>query len=354
MSRRVASEAVFIDTCILERENFDFGGVKLSALAQLSQAGRVHPLTTTITVREVTSHLERLAREACGYRPKKILRNSRLPEVAALFTQIEQVDVVNELIGQFEDFQETTKTVVLDVCPESVSQVLDDYFAQLAPFENKKKAEFPDAFVVQALLHWSAENGQDVAVVSADRGVQAACARHARLEAFEDLADYLDAINHADEKLVDFVYEMVAESGEAVPLLSTDFGWGGFSLVDVDGDVSDAVLVDVEFDGDIEVISHRDDSAIVQMGAVLTFEADISYIEPGTECYDSEDGVTYGGIELHDTVTRSVHRDVVVNVGFRGLSREGFGVGQMRMADSTDIELEAYPPGDRLRRPYQD
>ena len=55
--------------------------------------------------------------------------------------------------------------------------VLAAYFEKQPPFgHGKNKAEFPDALVLETLREWCAKNELNMAVVSLDQGVQAACA----------------------------------------------------------------------------------------------------------------------------------------------------------------------------------
>jgi hypothetical protein len=101
-----------------------------------------------------------------------------------------------------------------------------------------------------------------------------------------------------------------------------------------------------KFDGDIEVIRLQADAASVQASAVLTFNAAIEYMEPGTSWYDKEDGQIYGGNLVRDTVSRTVRRDIGLDVEFGRVDDVEFQVVSMWIADEADVFFESYPPGD--------
>lgn len=345
MNEEFTSPNVFLDTCIIEGEMFNFASRRLAALSDLANANRVRTFTTPVTDYEIVERM-RVAVAEEWRKLKGVLRYSNLPEIAA-YRGLKATDIINELAQQHRAFHETLGTKVVEVPDHVLSVVLSDYAQRLSPFEASKKSEFPDAFALRALEAWCETNGQQMAVVSSDAGVRAACGRTDVLTPFASLADYLDAVNDADEVLVAFISEHVFEIDDPLQYVAQSFSGLGFGLADMsDGEVLEADLTDVEFDGDIEVIKLEADAASVQASAVLTFNATIEYMEPGTYWYDKEDGQIYGGNPVRDTVSRTVRRDIGLDVEFGDIDDGDFRVVSMWIADEADVFFESYPPSD--------
>lgn len=345
MNEEITSPNVFLDTCIIEGEMFHFASRRLGALSNLAKANRVRTFTTTVTDHEVVERI-RVAVGEEWRKLKGVLRHSDLPAVAA-YRAVKAADIVNELEEQYRAFHESLGTNVVEIPDHVLSAVLTDYAQRRAPFEERKKSEFPDAFAVRALEAWCETSEQQMAVVSSDAGMRTACERTDVLTPFATLADYLDAVNDADDVLVAFISEHVFEIDNPLQYLAQAFSGLGFGLADMsDGEVLEVDLTDVEFDGDIEVIGLEADAASVQASAVLTFTATIEYMEPGTSWYDKEDGQIYGGNPVRDAVSRTVRRDIGLDVAFGDLDGGEFRVVSMWIADEADVFFESYPPSD--------
>ena len=71
----------------------------------------------------------------------------------------------------FDDFLRTINTEILGADLIDVGLVLGDYFETKPPFENseKKKSEFPDAFIAQQIRKRFGET-EEVVIISNDKG----------------------------------------------------------------------------------------------------------------------------------------------------------------------------------------
>jgi hypothetical protein len=221
--------------------------------------------------------------------------------------------------------------------------VLDSYFKRLPPFGlGKNKAEFPDALALETLKNWCRREGRGMAVVTRDEGVKATCSEHGPLYHFEDLPKYLDAIVSEDETLSAFIREMIQGHDDEIFDKATEaFPNLGFYLDDQDGDVNHVELTEIEYDGEVEMISLAADKAIVEMPATLTFDADISYKKAGTGVWDGEDKVLLFQETAEETVTETAHRSVAVEITFEALEPKSFQIRRVWFEGKQDIPVKS-------------
>lgn len=350
-SRLAAPKSVFIDTEAYISNNYDFGGRRFRSLLQLVEVDEVEVFSTTVTVREVHSNIVETVMNAPKVKPHKILRNSKIAGVKALFEPVPRGEVRDELLEQFESFLDEGDVEVLEASGESLEQVLDDYFERRPPFgEEKNKAEFPDAIAIDTLKRWCDENDEDMAIITCDKGMASTCREaQGRLRHFDSLSAYLDAVLVPDSEAVhEFVLDMVEQHRDEVFRdLSEEFGDLAVLIVDqIEGDVEYAELLSIDFNDGVEVVRLENGEASIEVPTELEFRADLNYPEEGTAIYDSEEGRTFYPHWVAASVTRTVTRLVELDVKMEGLIPERFKVKKAKFAGAADIEIEAYPYSD--------
>ena len=338
---------VFLDTEVFVRENFNYKSTRFKSLMSLASAGRIQVFSTDLTLREIeTSIRSHVDGAVASVKPGPVLKNSDLPRVKALFGKLDVARIRDELVGQLNQYMEVAKITVLDVPASVLSPVLDAYFARQPPFgPAKNKAEFPDALVLETLREWCTQEESDLAIVSRDKGVGVACERDEALHHFNDLAEYLNALFASEEALSAFVREMIqAAHGSILKKAKEGFPDRGAFLGDEEGEVEELELIDVEFGeeaGDLEIISLDRSHAEVELAVSLTFRCELSYKEPGTGIWDSEETVLVFQEEVKRTVTRETEGPLVVEVGFKRLDPHSFRVERVSFEGDRDIEVYA-------------
>ena len=191
---------VFLDTVVFVQCNFDYSSTVFRDVTSLGARGIIQVLLTDITVREIRAKIREAVKSALpGVETKAILRNSTLPEIERRRDPVAQEAVENELteelLNQFEQFLEDARVNILEFEAEGILEVFDDYFELNPPFGlGKNKAEFPDACALNALKKWCDAEIEDLAVVTQDNGIAAACITTDRFQHFKHLAEYLKAI----------------------------------------------------------------------------------------------------------------------------------------------------------------
>lgn len=164
------------------------------------KAGRAHHVIAEVTVQEVRARIAVSVDEARValrvYQNKaRILQNSQSESIRRLFKTPSRKKALDDLWNQFAEYLEDLGSTVLPTDSVNPSFVFSRYFNRQPPFSaSKKKAEFPDAFAIEALRVYSVENDCDVTVVSADPDWFAAVGQSERLLHFERLDEFLQTL----------------------------------------------------------------------------------------------------------------------------------------------------------------
>ena len=337
----IRASNVFLDTEVFLEANFAYASPRLTSVRGLAGSDRIHVFLTTLTVREIKANIREAIQRAANTRLPPILRNSSSSRVKVLFEPLDAAEIETELFSQLDEFIKDARVTVLPIEGEVLGPVLDDYFDRLPPFGlGKNKAEFPDALVLETLKEWCRVEDRGMAVVTRDEGVRAACSDAGPLFHFEDLPRYLNAVASENDVLSTFIREMIVrQDREVFEKARIAFPYLGFYLSDQDGDVENVELTDIDYDGDIAIISLTAEQAIIEMPATLKYTADVSYSVPGTGSFDAEDRVLLYQDTAAATVTRGAHRSVAAEVTFADLDPESFEVHSVWFEGSQDISV---------------
>ena len=201
--------AVTIDTNIFDAAKFDLCNTStLKILANYVENGKIEVALSDIVVRESKRHIADQVEKICG-----IMRKARTDALKGasehLISTIGLGDILriirnkDELIAKveemFDDFLRTINAEILGADLIDISLILDDYLGTKPPFESseKKKSEFPDAFIAQQIRKRFSEKKQ-VAIVSNDKGFIKACGESKNHLFFSSLGELYDAISKED------------------------------------------------------------------------------------------------------------------------------------------------------------
>lgn len=201
--------AVTIDTNIFDAAKFDLGdGSTLRILEKYVKNGKIKVVLSDIVVRESRRHIASQAKTVCS-----IVRKARAKVLDVSTEHLINIVGFNEILTivnnkkelalraeeMFDNFLRAINAEILDTNLIDVGSILDDYFGIKPPFENseKKKSEFPDAFIAQQINKRFGET-EKVVIVSNDKGFRRACKESENHLFFNALRDLYDAINKED------------------------------------------------------------------------------------------------------------------------------------------------------------
>ena len=184
--------AVFLDTNILEAQNFNFAS---TAVATFIPAAKKHSLKFLLAAPiegEITRHMRERARDAV-----KALEDvrKRVPFLAMwkhfppkAMPHLTEGEVIRVAAAAWDEFLQNFSTVKLDYSGVDLATVMRWYERIAPPFqEGKKRKEFPDAFAIAILEHYARETSSVIAVVSDDPDFKRACDRFSSLLYFKSL-----------------------------------------------------------------------------------------------------------------------------------------------------------------------
>lgn len=289
------SRNIFIDTSIFIGQNYSYHGSVFQNIVRLSANRQARVFITDITLREVISHIEADVSRACQAATKlqkdaRILRNITTPPYTGLFEKTDADSAVTELKRQLNAFLAGASVETISTSDVSVKTIFDKYFNRQPPFgDGKKKDEFPDAFVLEALEDWCKEHNERMYLVSTDGDLKDHCVNSNNLVTLEKLAEFISLVEFHDEILAPTVDALLEKNATAVEeSVSQEFLNQGFWIDDQEGDVNEVNVKNIEI-LDRLVLEVDQNTAAIQVDAKIMFEADITYDDLDTASYDSED-----------------------------------------------------------------
>jgi hypothetical protein len=267
---------IFIDTSILEEQNYNFSSVAVSAFLEALKDQKLTLLIPDPTRREIERHIEERSKEVI-----KVLENAKrnAPFLAkwkgwpvkrgdsTLYFQLRQM--ANE---EWDGFLKHFKVENLGYGNVRIEEVMNWYDQQRAPFgEGKKRKEFPDALALAVLLTYARKNRVSVAVVSKDKDFERACGFYSELLYFPSLPALTESLL-SEDKRVSEVKDLIESNLELIiEKITEDFPLLGFHHdEDYEADIEDVEVDDVTIT----------DLRVVHIGgneATLAFEARVNY-----------------------------------------------------------------------------
>lgn len=313
---------IFIDTSIFVGANFHYESSAFKQLITLARESYLLVYLTPITIREVKAKIhERVdaahhAIQKCR-KEAMVLRHLPNDTYLVLFKDFEARTVEATVIEKFDAFISETRATTIPVGGTSVEQVFDQYFSSSPPFgTGKKKSEFPDAFALAALDEWCIAKSRKIYVISTDGDMKRTCEEHEALIGLDSLEALLNIVATDDKILADF-----AESAfehlqlEITGKIAKEFEWLGFIVDDEEGEVEHSQAKNVEIT-ERYLISVTDSNASFRLEANVEYSADVTYYDPDSGVYDSEEGVMLYRETIDETVERTAELSVDLDISF--------------------------------------
>ena len=344
-----ASRRIFIDTSEFEGQNFNFEATVFKALEGLVDNGHITVVLTDVTVSEVKNRIRERVREAVEtqstFRGKaKILQAINSSDVKAAVKPLDADDISSTVISSFDDLVKRLRAETIGIDDVKPSNVFSQYFDRRPPFGvGKKKHEFPDAFILEALRQLALKDGNPINVVSRDGDMVAACADSegllVRQERFSGLVD--EITSEADRSATNWVRKEVEVHRDLiVDEVTQKFEWLGFWLEDQDGDVGDVEVTYVDVD-EPSIITLDGENAVVQIPASIDFGADVSYDDLETASYDSEDKRLFPWRTIEKRVQNSIAVTVEILFSYEVGDSDQFKINRLTIDNDSDIGIMA-------------
>lgn len=148
---------VFLDTNIYDESAYSFRNGMFTQLREHAASGILELQTNSIVEGEVRRHIDKEVGEKVRDLNKVITsRELRLFQTIEEFVPHLAVKEKNHWISaaqnEFTKLLEECHCERIDLSGSNVEEVFSDYFNKKYPFEEAKKDEFPDAFIIQSIL----------------------------------------------------------------------------------------------------------------------------------------------------------------------------------------------------------
>lgn len=344
---RLLTPHVYIDTSALWHHNFAWDGQALSKVKEFVDLGCIKIKTTDILIREIESNLREkvsIAIETLAKARKtvSILRRGTSNPVEQVFSDIDVTEVVQGLLRERDEFFSRCSSESIEVFG-SVGRVFDAYFGRLAPFGNeKKKSEFPDAFVAMSLLAWCERENASIYVVSKDGDLKACCSEHGPLLHVSSLEELI-TIATVEARVLDALKTWLIDAYEIQEKVEREFPNRWCIIEDQNGDVVGMEVTDVSVQ-DIFVIEKDGNVFLVDVPVDVTFEADLRYDDLETATYDNEDKILMPWRKISETVERTQRARVSVECYYDPADREAREIYSIRLNEPKTIYVRAAEP----------
>jgi hypothetical protein len=346
---------VFVDTEAYEHQKFRFDHPALKKLRDLGSAGFLRILTTDVVDGEVRQHIRRTVANAVValdrfHNHAGVLQANSSDECRSLFKQIEESHLAELGIAVWEGFLEDAKVEIVRASTVHALDLLNLYFAQLPPFSERKKAEFPDAISVLSLDQWRRDKEeQEIYLIGDDPDIKAWCNAHAGMHHIKSLNEFLDLYNRAEDKLAQLALDIFEKEKEWIDsvvdesFLECAFVFGGNWEAEVENvEVTSSSVDDVNV---IEVDEHR---FVLAINKAISFSADVSGPDYDRGSWDSEDKRYMHLPTFHSKVTSADTYDVSFEIEYDIANESATRIKDVMFNDGKEIRVR-----DEFGWPYK-
>lgn len=321
---------VFVDTQVFDQHHLDFSNSPaFKRLVRLALSGELQIVLTDVTAREIRRHLDEAARKAV----KQASNFNRLHQVTKRLVTEEDLEGVKgitgdqfatDLLDEFEGFLKKTNAIVLPVDEVRVSEVLDRFYAQKAPFgTNGKKYEFPDAIAAMTLEKWckAGHPPRRIYIISGDKDWRRVCddtPEFIRVTRFEELLEKFADVEAA--AFLSGIKRAVAADKKAILTLlqhQVDRENIHFYTVDsmIDGEVQDATVLESDV-LDVNVIEAAGGEATVSAVCWAKVRMNVIGDDPDSQWRDDDDGSLHSVWRVSGTIEREIEMTATVGVEY--------------------------------------
>ena len=193
-------------------------------MKSLINRGDIRLILSDVIDREIVAHLKTRAEEH-EKQIKKVKKSIKgaisKQHYIGLNNKLSEIDFKKEILTLYDNFKKDLKVEIIPIRNVDIDKVFDKYFKSLPPFSQNKKEEFPDAFALESLIDFSAQNGK-LKVVTADTDWVNVC-REMQIDVFDTILAALTDFSTDVRKEVDTISFVELNSEYLIYILKTAF-----------------------------------------------------------------------------------------------------------------------------------
>lgn len=283
---------VFVDTSVFCKANYFVKDGTISHLFQLHDKGRILLLMPTITKREVQKNY----RQDLVEQFDKLSRLHKLKNIEAYNLPVmNKDDICKEVNCKISEMMNHVCELDYSYC-QDVETIFEKYFEREYPFAGKgKEKEFPDAFVLQALEKYAADNQIKKVIVLSEDGDMTDY-QSPVLDTSEDYKMYLSRKLKEDADLSGFEEAL----NDSLPNLERQINLMVEALLTNPGTYQEVInlneVSDVSLNGfevilnskDYYITSINEHSIDIDLHAKVDFSVCVEYLDLESSYYDRE------------------------------------------------------------------
>lgn len=283
---------VFVDTSVFCKANYFVKDGTISHLFRLHDKGRILLLMPTITKREVQKNY----RQDLVEQFDKLSRLHKLKNIEAYNLPVmNKDDICKEVNCKISEMMNHVCELDYSYC-QDVETIFEKYFEREYPFAGKgKEKEFPDAFVLQALEKYAADNQIKKVIVLSEDGDMTDY-KSPVLDTSEDYKMYLSRKLKEDADLSGFEEAL----NDSLPNLERQINLKVEALLTNPGTYQEVInlneVSDVSLNGfevilnskDYYITSINEHSIDIDLHAKVDFSVCVEYLDLESSYYDRE------------------------------------------------------------------
>jgi len=311
---------VFIDTSIFYNNGFSVDRTMFNTLRSLCDAKKINMLSTDITQDEIKANIEESIKEL-KTEFKRIASKNRIIETIGGDGYREFIDsksiqsISNDIKGKIDNFLNYCNTTIIKASEQSAQKVLIDYFTKQPPFgEGKKKYEFPDAFILNALKDWCFKNKIKIIAISADKDFEKFCKNESQFQYFPSLYEFVDYVLMDQDNVVAVIHDIIKQNDKIIQKeIESEIENLGVYLGDAEGEVIFNDIMNFSIlESSVVHLEGNTANIVCQVDTTLSFDA--NYWDPDSWMSVKDDGVKE--IIYHHRIEGEVTREFNIEVEF--------------------------------------
>lgn len=328
---------VFIDANIYIATRYVFDHLYFATLQDLIKENKVNLLYTIATKGEVLQHIRKDISGAVDAYNRTLKKDAiyLLNQGSFKLSKIDKEEAIKLVESKFNEFINLNNVNLIPLNSIDAEELMNDYFKQNPPFESKKPSEFKDAIIINALKKYQYSIGQEICIVSNDKGFRAAFAGDDQFKIFDKISAFLD-YSQKQEKYYVVLEEFIASkvvNGEfnddiKAYLETFDISRGNYRK----WDCIDYSIDDIECE--LSFIDIKVEGVIAYVDATVNVTAEIRYRDEDSSYYDMEEGRYL--FEKYVTVVERHHLIVEIAINCDICNEEN------------DVDCDIYNDGDNI------
>lgn len=320
--------AVLIDTSAYHNRQCDFAGIMsamIPTFLRLMETNHIPVLSHPILDNEVRKHInDSQIIERTGYLCKTLRKNRAILAsvgigIEGILAHISADKIAGSLTEEYEEF---AKNFIMLPYVDA-EEVFADYFSAKPPFAaaGKKKAEFPDAFVLKGLLKYCTQNPDtQILVISNDADWKKTLSGKNQIRLVDTLKDALSCMWPQLSDKAEFVWRIWSDK---TPEIMVEIASAAESeAFSIDGiyeleDIEITSIHTTSMVGNMTPLEITKDSVLVHTTVSLSIDGVAEYLDENRSMWDKEDGayyfLAYSRLTFHDA---SAEAECEVRLGF--------------------------------------